>query len=400
MMQTISGETEKALEMDGLLKDAGQYASRYEGEPSIEQKEEPPLTADDVQNLVLIDREYIRGTRTTVYDFECDIYGEHDKLQYTLEYHDDGEGFIIHTEKDDIWERMPEPELARLEGILGREALYYKYHDKIAGAKSLEDMEEIRFSIMEEESPYFSAVSQRVWGEYEQKSEELSNPMQESEVIAEPEPQNEAEAPKEQPQIDKSGAVNFHIAPETEESAGKGFAAKEKFRQNLEAIRTLEKIEGENRIATPEEQEILAKYVGWGGLADAFDETKANWVSEYQKLKSLLSAEEYDSARESTLNAHYTSSVIIKAIYDAMERMGFSKGNILEPAMGIGNFFGMLPKNMQESRLYGVELDGITVAMYNAGAALFRALWCGAGRNYRKNCKAAIPECRCEDHRL
>ncbi len=360
MMQTISGETEKALEMDGLLKDAGQYAARYEGEPAIEQEEEQPLTADDVQNLVLIDREYIRGTRTTVYDFECDIRGEHDKLQYTLEYHDDGEGFTIHTEKDDIWERMPEPELARLEGILGREALYYKYHDKIAGAKSLEDMEEIRFSIIEEESPYFSAVSQRVWGEYEQKNEELSNPMQESEVIAEPEPQNEAEAPKEQPQIDKSGAVNFHIAPETEESAGKGFEAKEKFRQNVEAIRTLEKIEGENRIATPEEQEILAKYVGWGGLADVFDETKANWASEYQELKSLLSAEEYDSARESTLNAHYTSPVIIKAIYDAMERMGFSKGNILEPAMGIGNFFGMLPKNMQESRLYGVELDGIT----------------------------------------
>ena len=360
MMQTISGETEKALEMDGLLKDARQYASRYEGEPSIEQTEEQPLTADDVQNLVLIDREYIRGTRTTVYDFECDIRGEHDKLQYTLEYHDDGEGYTIHTEKDDIWERMPEPELACLEGILGREALYFKYHDKIAGAKSLEDMDEIRFIIMEEESPYFSAVSQRVWGEYEQKNEELSNPMQESEVIAEPEPQNEAEAPKEQPQIDKSGAVNFHIALETEESAGKGFAAKEKFRQNVEAIRTLEKIEGENRIATPKEQEILAKYVGWGGLADAFDETKANWASEYQELKSLLSAEEYDSARESTLNAHYTSPVIIKAIYDAMERMGFSKGNILEPVMGIGNFFGMLPENMQESRLYGVELDGIT----------------------------------------
>ena len=360
MMQTISGETEKALEMDGLLKDAGQYAAHYEGEPAIEQTEEPPLTADDVQNLVLIDREYIRGTRTTVYDFECDIRGKHDKLQYMLEYHDDGEGFTIHTEKDDIWERMSEPELARLEGILGREALYFKYHDKIAGAKSLEDMEEIRFSIMEEESPYFSAVSQRIWGEYEQKNEELSNPMQESEVIAEPEPQNEAEAPKEQPQIDKSGAVNFHIAPETEKSDGKGFAAKEKFRQNVEAIRTLEKIEGENRIATPEEQEILAKYVGWGGLADAFDETKANWASEYQELKSLLSAEEYDSARESTLNAHYTSPVIIKAIYDVMERMGFSKGNILEPAMGIGNFFGMLPENMQESRLYGVELDGIT----------------------------------------
>ena len=104
----------------------------------------------------------------------------------------------------------------------------------------------------------------------------------------------------------------------------------------------------------------MAKYVGWGGLADAFDETKTNWAGEYQELKSLLSSEEYASARESTLNAHYTSPVIIQAIYDAIDRMGFSKGNILEPAMGTGNFFGMLPENMQDSRLYGVELDGIT----------------------------------------
>ena len=213
-MQKEQAKLERGVTNQELDRETGTVA---EGEPKapetgktgIEQKEEPPLTADDVQNIVLIDREYIRGTRTTVYDFECDIRGEHDKLQYTLEYHDDGEGFTIHTEKDDIWERMPEPELARLEGILGREALYFKYHDKIAGAKSLEDMEEIRFSIMEEESPYFSAVSQRVWGEYEQKNEELSNPMQESEVIAEPETQNESEAPKEQPQIDKSGAVKL-----------------------------------------------------------------------------------------------------------------------------------------------------------------------------------------------
>ena len=237
MMQTISGETEKALEMDGLLKDAGQYAERYEGESVKEQEETQERFSD---------------TETS----------------------------------DAFTEPLLEPEPEDAVALTGKQ--------------------------------------------------------------------------EEQPPIDKSGAVNFHIAPETEESAGKGFAAKEKFRQNVEAIRTLEKIEGENRIATPEEQEILAKYVGWGGLADAFDETKANWASEYQELKSLLSAEEYDSARESTLNAHYTSPVIIKAIYDAMERMGFSKGNILEPAMGIGNFFGMLPENMQESRLYGVELDGIT----------------------------------------
>ena len=121
MMQTISGKTQKALEMDGLLKEAGHYAARYEGKIVAEQTEEQPLTADDVENLVLIDREYIKGTRTMIYDFECDIRGEHDKLQYMLEYHDDGEGFTIHTEKDDIWERLPESELARLEGILGRE---------------------------------------------------------------------------------------------------------------------------------------------------------------------------------------------------------------------------------------------------------------------------------------
>ena len=167
------------------------------------------------------------------------------------------------------------------------------------------------------------------------------------------------------PQIDKSHAVNFHITPQTEEAVGKGFAPKEKFRQNIEAIRTLEKIEGENRLATPEEQEILAKYVGWGGLSDAFDETKANWAAEYQELKGLLSEEEYNSARESTLNAHYTSSVIIQAIYDALEKMGYSKGNLLEPAMGTGNFFGMLPQSMQESRLYGVELDGLTGRIAN-----------------------------------
>lgn len=176
-----------------------------------------------------------------------------------------------------------------------------------------------------------------------------------------PEPERTAEPePVMQPVIDRTGAVNYRISPDTLETSGKGFSPKEKFRQNVEAIRTLGRIEGENRIATPQEQEILAKYVGWGGLADAFDESKANWAGEYQELKELLSPEEYASARESTLNAHYTSPVIIQSIYGVLERMGFSKGNILEPAMGTGNFFGMLPEKMQESRLYGVELDGIT----------------------------------------
>ena len=170
------------------------------------------------------------------------------------------------------------------------------------------------------------------------------------------EPDIEVPVKQAEPQIDKTGAVNFHI---TDDALGIG-TAKEKFRRNVEAIRTLEKIESENRIATPEEQEILSQYVGWGGLADAFDESKSAWANEYQELKGLLSEQEYASARESTLNAHYTSPAIIRSIYEALDRMGFEKGNVLEPAMGIGNFFGMLPEKMQDSRLYGVELDGIT----------------------------------------
>lgn len=164
------------------------------------------------------------------------------------------------------------------------------------------------------------------------------------------------------PRIDKSGAVNYRILAEASPTSevGKPFSPKEKFRQNVEAIHILEKIEGEHRIATPEEQKILAKYVGWGGLADAFDVNKANWHNEYQELKNLLSPDEYASARSSTLNAHYTSPVIIQSIYDAIGQMGFEKGNILEPAMGTGKFFGMLPEKMKDSRLYGVELDGIT----------------------------------------
>ena len=415
---------------------------------------EKPLTADDIQNLVLTGREYFAGSRTTVYDFECDIRGEHDSLQYTLEYHDDGEGFTIHTEKDDIWERMSEPELERLEGILSKEAVYFKYHEKIAGTESLEDLKEIEYEIMEDESPDFRAVSERVWKDFSQKEREMSVPEQETsghdvqkrdyrvgdrvyldnkpyeitrtddwnvEIMdrsllnpprrlesrenfekllrqdernahlftpEEKEPDQmgytaetvevypgeknnlpydvvveklhfeepEKAEPEKTVQIDKSGAVNFHI---TDDTLGIG-GAKEKFKRNIDAIRTLEKIEGENRIATPEEQKILSQYVGWGGLADAFDESKSAWAGEYQELKSLLSDAEYASARESTLNAHYTSPVIIRSIYEALENMGFEKGNVLEPAMGIGNFFGMLPEKMQESRLYGVELDGIT----------------------------------------
>ena len=172
------------------------------------------------------------------------------------------------------------------------------------------------------------------------------------------------ERPAKEAETNQFNAVNFHITEDTfgadAAKANTGFFPKEKFRKNIEAIRTLEKIESENRLATPEEKKILSQYVGWGGLADAFDASKSAWAGEYQELKSLLSDAEYASARESTLNAHYTSPAIIRSIYEALENMGFEKGNVLEPAMGIGNFFGMLPEKMQESRLYGVELDGIT----------------------------------------
>ena len=151
-------------------------------------------------------------------------------------------------------------------------------------------------------------------------------------------------------------AGNFRI---TDDHLGEG-GAKQKYARNIEAIRTLFKLEREHRGATPEEQQVLSQYVGWGGLADAFDPNKDGWAKEYTELKGLLSEDEYAAARSSTLNAHYTSPTVIRSIYDAVERMGFRSGNILEPSMGVGNFFGMLPDSMADSRLYGVELDSIT----------------------------------------
>ena len=151
-------------------------------------------------------------------------------------------------------------------------------------------------------------------------------------------------------------AQNFHI---TDDALGIG-GAKAKFRANMAAIHLLQELEFEGLQASPEQQEILSRYVGWGGLADAFDENKPNWSDEFAELYATLFPEEYAAARASTLNAHYTSPTVIKAIYEAVSNMGFRTGNILEPSMGVGNFFGLLPDNMSGSRLYGVELDSIT----------------------------------------
>ena len=162
--------------------------------------------------------------------------------------------------------------------------------------------------------------------------------------------------PEHDPPAPLPPAENFRI---TDDNLGIG-GAKAKFRANMAAINLLKELEFEGAQATPEQQEILSRYVGWGGLADAFDESKDNWKDEFAELYATLSPEEYAAARASTLNAHYTSPTVIKAIYEAVGNMGFQTGNILEPAMGVGNFFGLLPQEMQGSRLYGVELDSIT----------------------------------------
>lgn len=203
-----------------------------------------------------------------------------------------------------------------------------------------------------------------VQGEKESSTPELAELTTEPETIYPAEPNglpydivverlriNEAERPEPEPV-----AANFRI---TDEHLGEG-GPKQKFRANIMAIQLLKKCEEENRPATPDEQKILSGYVGWGGLADAFDERKGNWATEYLELKTVLTPEEYAAARASTLNAHYTSPTVIHAIYDTVEQMGFRQGNILEPSMGVGNFFGLLPESMQQSRLYGVELDSIS----------------------------------------
>ena len=238
-----------------------------------------------------------------------------------------------------------------------------------------------RIEKLMKEDRYLSAEDKVKYAQYKQKQEEkalqqakeeLRTVADKTEIISEEmdivadEPEvaaKESDQASDEPEVLSENNVSEDISAEnyviSDMELGVG-TAKEKFQRNVEAIRTLETIESEKRPATNEEQEVLSKYVGWGGLAEAFDETKSAWAKEYAELKTLLSEEEYISARESTLNAHYTSPVIIQEIYRTLQRMGFTKGNLLEPSMGIGNFFGMLPETMQESHLYGVELDSLT----------------------------------------
>ncbi len=375
LMQSLNGNTEKAVEMDSLLKEAQKYAARY-NEPEQQSAEKAaaeisqaePEEEKQAKNLPETEPENIseepeqgitaRFSATETSDAFTEPFAVWDNEKQ--DYYVDGDGtvptFATQEEADAYADRINDISGER-ENVTGQSA----EEEQADIADTENDFPDIDTDAVREGLEKAGIVDGQLVDENALENDPfIRQVMGDVEALtAEPEREPETVSEKE-PEIDKSGAANYHISFNEAETAGKGFAPKEKFRQNVEAIRTLEKIEGEHRTATPEEQEILAKYVGWGGLADAFDETKANWANEYQELKSLLSPEEYASARESTLNAHYTSPVIIQAIYDAVGKMGFTKGNVLDPAAGIGNFYGCLPEEMQGSRLYGAELDGLT----------------------------------------
>ena len=365
LMQSFSGNAEKAVEMDILLKEAQKYAVRYENRQEQQKEGRAAEVPEAEPDNRMEERETAeRFTVTETTDAFTEPYAVWDNE--TQDYYVSGDGtvptFATPEEADAYCQRVngdlqgkeaetiaAEPEIVT-ETENNAEKDNFLDIDTQAVREHLEKAGIVDGQLVDENALENDPFIRQVMGDVEALTGETG---------AEPEKSSEKVSEKE-PEIDKSGASNYHISFNEAENTGKGFAPKEKFRQNVEAIRTLEKIEGERRNATPEEQEILAKYVGWGGLADAFDSSKANWANEYQELKSLLSPEEYASARESTLNAHYTSPVIIQAIYDAVGKMGFTRGNVLDPAAGIGNFYGCLPEEMAGSRLYGTELDGIT----------------------------------------
>ncbi|MCI8409125.1 MAG: DUF3849 domain-containing protein [Lachnospiraceae bacterium] len=340
VMQTMSGNMEKAIEMDSILAEAKKYVARYDTEKQSEKIQEEKAGEEQSRYSVMETSDAFEQPFAVWDNERGDYYITEDGTVPTFETANEATEYsnrIKETSKE-----KESKESASEETIQKSEIKEEKTEPAKEAEKSEEEKQE---DIVSREFVQATAPDSNPFAQQVEENTEIPQHTK-----------NKDRASK----IDRTGAVNFRITPNDEETAGKGFAPKEKFRQNIEAIRTLEKIESENRIATPAEQEILSKYVGWGGLADAFDETKSNWAGEYQELKSLLSPEEYVSARESTLNAHYTSPVVIKSIYDAIDRMGFTKGNILEPAMGTGNFFGMIPEEMQKSRLYGAELDSIT----------------------------------------
>ena len=329
------------------------------------------LTAEDVTDIRLESSSYSAVSREKEYHLSCKINGMPDTLVYTVSQHDDGEGFTIRSgqrEEDDIWKKMPQPELEKLEAVLAQAVEFDYWSKSIEHAADADALEVVTLDYQWAEDLNLSSEQRSaLWEQIEDRKAQLTTQPAIPTDPVETYPAEETHLPYDvvverlhvdqpQPEIPAPPARNFHI---TDERLGEG-GPKQKYSRNIEAIRTLQAIEAKGRSATPEEQEILSQYVGWGGLADAFDPDKDSWAREYSQLKELLSPEEYAAARASTLNAHYTSPTVIRAIYDAVEQMGFRTGNILEPSMGVGNFFGMLPESMAGSCLYGVELDSIT----------------------------------------
>ena len=329
------------------------------------------LTAEDVTDIRLESSSYSAVSREKEYHLSCKINGVPDTLVYTVSQHDDGEGFTIRSgqrEEDDIWKKMPQPELEKLEAVLTRAVEFDYWSKSIEHAADADALEVVTLDYQWAEDLNLSSEQRdALWAQIEARKEQLTTqPAIPTEPMA-AYPAEETHLPYDvvverlhveppQPEISAPPARNFRII---DEHLGEG-GPKQKFACNIEAIRTLQAIETEGRSATPEEQTVLSQYVGWGGLADAFDPDKDSWAKEYKELKGLLSEDEYAAARASTLNAHYTTPTVIRAIYDTVERMGFTTGNILEPSCGVGNFFGMLPESMAGSRLYGVELDSIS----------------------------------------
>ena len=329
------------------------------------------LTAEDVTDIRLESSSYSAVSREKEYHLSCKINGVPDTLVYTVSRHDDGEGFTIRSgqrEEDDIWKKMPQPELEKLEAVLARAVEFDYWSKSIEHAADADALEVVALDYRWAEDLNLSSEQRSaLWEQIEDRKAQFTTQPAIPTDPVETYPAEETHLPYDvvverlhvdQPQseIPAPPARNFRI---TDEHLGEG-GPKQKFACNIEAIRTLQAIEAEGRSATPEEQTVLSQYVGWGGLADAFDPDKDSWAKEYKELKGLLSEDEYAAARASTLNAHYTSPTVIRAIYDTVEQMGLITGNILEPSMGVGNFFGMLPESMAGSRLYGVELDSIT----------------------------------------
>ena len=397
LMQSLSGNAEKVVEMDVLLKEAQKYAARYENEPEQQREghaaeiseaeptgerreENHPDAEQEKRTEELEQEETVRFTVTetsdaftepyAVWDSETqDYYATGDGTVPTFDTSEEADVFCHKLNESSQTENLQETGQKETKDIASEPENVTEETEQpgtvdVSGTKNpaeKDDFPDIDIQAVQERLEKAGIVDGQLVDENALENDPfIRQVMGDVEMLTGEAGEEPEKTPEKEPEIDKSGAVNYRISFNEAENTGKGFAPKEKFRQNVEAIRTLEKIEGEHRTATPEEQEILAKYVGWGGLADAFDSSKANWANEYQELKSLLSPEEYASARESTLNAHYTSPVIIQAIYDAVGKMGFTRGNVLDPAAGIGNFYGCLPEEMQGSRLYGAELDGLT----------------------------------------